>query len=481
MNINFNLIIPEIIISVGFILLMLGALLFKEGKGRESLSLLASLLLAAAIYSELCLARSGGTGITFSGMFVTDNMAVFLKILILAATLLVVLMSLRYKELQDRAAGEYLALLLAAALAMMLLVSAGDLVMVYLAMEFLGVTSYILVGYLRKDLKGNEAAIKYFLVGAFCSAVMLYGMSIIYGVFGTTSLYAIGAPQLLVDPANAPLIKLAVVMMLVGFGFKIAMVPFHFWAPETYEGAPTPITAFISVAPKVAGFGIILRTFLVAFQLDMLEMNMLIAVISAVAMTLGNLSAVPQSNIKRLLAYSSVAQVGYMLIGFVVWDILGLKAILVYLAAYLLMNIGAFMVAVVVSNNLGSDEIRDYAGLSQRSLGASLLMAFFLLSLAGIPPTVGFIGKFYIFGAAIKTGYLWLAIIGVLNSVVSLYYYYRIVHQMFFCEPKDKQAFAIGPAALVVMSGCMILVLGLGILPQVLMQVSEWGARLVMP
>ena len=472
---------PELVTAGGCILLLLAALIYREGKGKAALYTLAMAVLGLAAYYQLKLGMVGAVDDTFTGMFVSDNLAVFLKLLVLLSTAIVVLMSPRYKQLEARPQGEYLSLLLAAALAMMLLVSAADLVMIYLSMEFLGIASYILVGYLRKDQRSNEAAIKYFLVGAFSAAIMLYGMSLLYGVFGSTNLYAIGDPRVILHPANLGLVKTATVMMLVGFGFKIAMVPFHFWAPETYEGAPTPITAFISVAPKAAGFGVILRVLLVAFNIDVLGLQLLLAIIAAVAMTVGNLSAIPQTNIKRLLAYSSVAQVGYMLIGLVVWDILGLQAILIYLAAYLVMNLGAFMAVIVVSNSVGSDEIKDYAGLSKRSFPLSLLLALFLLSLAGIPPTVGFIGKFYIFGAAIKTGYIWLAVIGVLNSVVSLYYYYRVVHQMFFIEAKQDKPLAVGPIATLVLAVCIVLVIGLCLLPQGLMSAGEWAAYLALP
>lgn len=372
----------------------------------------------------------------FGNSFIIDSFSVYFKIIIIACAIFVVLMSKDFKNLSDSKIGEYTALLVFATLGMMFMVSSNDLLMIYLSIEFVSLSSYILVGFLRKDSKSVEGAVKYFLLGAFSSAVFIYGASLVVGLTGSSNLFSIQT-FIKVNGVN-PLFVVSMLLMLVGLGFKVAMVPFHMWAPDAYEGAPTPVTAFLSVASKVAGVAVLVRTFLVILP-ETANVSFILAVISAVTMTVGNLAAISQNNVKRLLAYSGIAHIGYIMIGFVAYGMWGIQAVSIYALAYLFMNIGAFAMVIAIYNKIGSDDIRDYAGLSVKNPFLSLIFVVFLLSLAGVPPTAGFIGKFYVFAAAIESGYTWLAIIGILNSVIALYYYFRIAYQIYFAEPKIQE------------------------------------------
>ncbi|MBI2194167.1 MAG: NADH-quinone oxidoreductase subunit N [Planctomycetes bacterium] len=371
---------------------------------------------------------------------------VFFKDAILVAAGLTVVLYQQQKGLSGIHPGEFLSLLLFSAAGMMFLVSSDDLLMVFLSMEFIGIISYVLVGYIRDDLKAGEGAVKFYLIGAFASAIMVYGMSLLYGLLGTTSITEMGR---LVGQAgrNPMLLKIAVLLLSVGLGFKLAVVPFHSWLPDAMEGGPTPVAAYISVAPKAAGLAVLIRIFGEAFPLDKIQMAGMLSVLALATMTFGNLMAIPQRNVKRLLAYSSIGHIGYILIGVIAANELGAGGILVYVVAYVFMNLGAFACVVAVSNRIGSEEIDDYAGLSQRNLPVALLLVLFLLSLGGLPPTAGFIGKWLVFGSAIQAAqalpdpwaspYLWLVIAAVLNSVVSIYYYFRLAYQMFFRPPRE--------------------------------------------
>jgi len=422
-----------------------------------------------------------GTGplpLAFNAYVTFDNPSRYAKLLIYMTTGLTLLMSYKHRLLSHRPQGEYVSLLLMAALAMSFVVSASNFLLIYLVIEMLGITSYILVAYRKQDLRSSEAAAKYFLVGAFSSAIMLYGITILYGLYGTVNLYGISGAPVMRGPQQIALI-VALSLIMVGLGFKIAMAPFHAWVPDVYEGAPTPITAFISVAPKIAGFLLVFRIFTVSFPIQESSMGIVVVYLSAVTMTLGNLAAIQQRNIKRMLGYSTIAHVGYMLMGLATGTQLGFQAVLVYLAAYAIMNMGAFAVVVQVSNHYGGDRVEDFAGLAKSSLPTALAMAFFLLSLAGVPPTVGFLGKFFIFSAAIQSGFYLLALIGILNSVVSLYYYYRIVSQMFFTDVGQTRTVTPGPALAVTVAGTLAATILLGtFFPEVLFQSSEAAAHL---
>jgi NADH-quinone oxidoreductase subunit N len=412
--------------------------------------------------------------LTFGGALAADGFSLLFKAVAILGTLLVVLMSLNYVE-RFRNPGEFFALLVFATLAATLVASASDLVMIYLGIEFLSITSYVLVCYLKFQPRSTEAGLKYFLYGAIAAAVMLYGISLVYGLTGTTSLYggtpdgrsliALSGSGPLAAPQNRPAIFLALAFILVGFGFKTAMVPFHQWVPDVYDGAPLPVTAWLSVTSKAAGFAVFIRFF--ATTLPPENWSNALAVLAAITMTLGNLAAIPQTNIKRMLAYSSVAHAGYVLIGLASyrgggfseeWSLLGT---LIYLATYLFMNLGAFTVVMAVYNYTRSHRIEDYAGVAQRAPGLALMMAFFLLSLAGIPPTAGFLGKFFVFGAAIRAGLGWLAIIGIINAVISVYYYWNVVRAMYLLEPQDSAPMVTAPSLRAALAIAVLGTLGL--------------------
>jgi len=452
--VNFNLyyISPELILAGGGILalalgLFTGRSISKGGTARigvlspEVVSL--AVLLAALIPSIALLANRGvAKGVSqFGGVMAVDGLALFFKIIAIVSTVIVALLSVDYFRGVQFHRGEYYALLVFAALAISSLAASTDLIMIYLSLEFLSITSYILAGYLKQEPKSNEAAVKYFLYGSVAAAVMIYGMSMLYGITGTTSILAI-ADALWANPAPYPLLFLPLLLVLVGFGFKIAMVPFHQWAPDTYEGAPTPITAFLSVGSKAAGIAVLVRVLATGITFSAFDWTPLIIFLSGATMTVGNLVAIPQLNIKRMLAYSSIAQVGYLLLGVaaMAYSPLALPAILLYVFIYLFMNLGAFAVVTMLSARLGSDEIRDYAGLIRRAPVAAVAMVFFLLSLVGVPPTAGFLGKFYLFSAAIQSGQpaiFWLTVLAIANTVVSAYYYLNVVRQMFFTQARS--------------------------------------------
>jgi len=346
---------------------------------------------------------------------------------------------------------EYYALLVSMTLGMFLMAGATNLLMMVLAMELTSLSSYILAGYTKEASDSSEASMKYIVYGAVSSGVMLYGVSILFGLSGATNYAGINRAMALSAP-NTTALLLATVFIVVGFGYKISAVPFHFWTPDVYEGAPITITAFLSVASKAAGFAMMMRFFKVIFidstvltlpsgvwtSLYAFEWNKLLVILSVLTMTLGNLVAVWQDNLKRLLAYSSIAHAGYMLMGVVLLSDKGIAAVLIYFVMYLFMNLGAFYVVMLVANKTGSEDISAYRGLGYRSPLIAVAMALFLVSLTGLPPTAGFVGKFYLFTAVLDSRWVWLAVVGAVNSVISLYYYARVLRYMFLRDSEDQ-------------------------------------------
>ena len=394
----------------------------------------------------------------FLGMIRLDEFSTFFKILLLLATAATVLFSLRSEELDARLKGEYYALLLAITLGMFLMASSTNLLMIFISLETVSLTSYILAGFLTHSPRSSEAAFKYITYGAVASGTMLFGLSFLFGMAGSGDLGQISMrlTELLASGEVAPLaVLIAITFVLAGVGYKIASVPFHMWSPDVYEGAPIPITAFLSVASKSAGFALFIRFFYAGFGntelMQAVDWPFMLAIVSALTMTVGNLAALPQQNVKRLLAYSSIAHGGYLLMGGVLLTSEGIGAILFYLVVYLFMNLGAFYVVVLIANEEGTEMIDGYRGLSSRAPLVAWAMVIFLVSLAGIPPFAGFFGKWLLFAAVIEQGYYWLAFVGLLNSVVSLYYYARIVKAMFF-EDADEEttdfSFSTGTFAL---------------------------------
>ena len=381
-------------------------------------------------------------------MIVVDKFAIYFKAIFLITAFLGAIFSYLSQEVEDYSGGEYFGILLSMVLAMFVLVSSSNLLMIFLGMEFLSATSYILTAFRRQNKASSEAALKYVIYGASASGIMLFGLSYLYGLTGSLDLNVIGSEitNLLSSDysvATRAIASIAFIGVLAGFAYKIASVPFHMWCPDVYQGAPTPITAILSVGPKAAGFAILIRFLLTAFPADFFSWQIVIGVMAAATMTLGNLVAISQSNIKRLLAYSSIAHAGYMLMALAAFSSEGISAIMFYLAIYLLMNLGAFIIVIAVRDVTGSEEIGAFAGLIDRAPFLAIMLTIFLFSLVGLPPLGGFIGKFYLFAAIMKKAPFWyyiLALIGVVNSAISLYYYARIMRAMFF--EKSSQAFS---------------------------------------
>ncbi|MGC4114638.1 MAG: NADH-quinone oxidoreductase subunit N [Myxococcales bacterium] len=433
----------------------------------------------------------------FSGLLVHDSLGIFFKWIFLAATAMAVWMAVPSREIAPARQGEYFALLLAMCLGLNLMATSVDLLMVYLSLEMVSLVSYILAGYRRADRRAAEASLKYVIYGGVASGVMLFGMSYVYGLLGTTDLNAIARSLQQLSPTmnNAlPVVRLggqfgllvALVFVLSGIGYKVASVPWHMWCPDVYEGAPTPFTAFLSVAPKAAGFAVALRVFFGGMahvrtgELDQLATvaagvpwPAVLGAVAAVTMTLGNLAALNQNNLKRLLAYSSIAHAGYVMMGVAVASNLGNMSVLVYLTFYLLMNVGAFLVVEMVARSSNSESIFEYRGLSKRAPFAAVAFAILLFSLTGLPPLAGFIGKFYLFYAVVQkagsaagsdaTGWWALAVIGALNSAVSLFYYARVVKAMFLEKGRDETALEFPMAYTGLLAGLTGLVVLFGI------------------
>jgi NADH-quinone oxidoreductase subunit N len=388
-------------------------------------------------------------GTLFYGMIATDPMAVFFKGLLILTSFFVVLATPGSRELSKQPLGEFYTMLLGVTLAMLLLSASMDLMMLYLSLEMVSLGSYVMVGYIKNDRQSNEASLKYLLFGTVATGSMLYGMTLLYGLTGSTKLTVIREvlASSSVSGGNSAMLLITTALILAGFGFKTAAVPFHFWCPDVYTGAPTPVTAFLSVAPKAAGFAIFIRFFFTGLSdsaaaggrwmtIGAIDWRALLIVISIITMILGNLAALRQENMKRMLAYSSIAHAGYILMGLVVLTSQGLQSILIYLITYLFMNLGAFLVVIEMFNRTGSFEMKDYRGLYRRSPFLTISMAVFMLSLMGIPPFAGFWGKLYVFGAAVNTNLAWFAVVGALNSVVAVYYYARVIKTMII-EPND--------------------------------------------
>ena len=403
-----------------------------------------NLALASIIASAFFLCQNYGESHSlFMGMIALDPFSHYFKYIFLFATFSIILISRFDRQLDKKYASEYNCLLLIVLLGLFLMSSSVNLLMIYLSIELVSIPSYILAGMLKNDKESNEASLKYVIFGSLASGLMLFGLSILYGITGSTDISGISsALQIIEFPLT---IYFPLILILAGFGYKISMVPFHFWTPDVYEGAPTPITAFLSVAPKAAGFAILIRIFYTMFTvggisegavtLNGINWPALIAVASAITMTLGNLLAIQQKDVKRLLAYSSISHVGFMLMAFVFISPEAVRAIMLYLFIYLFMNLSAFYMAIFASNKLNAHVIADWKGMGRINPILSAFMVLSLLSLTGLPPTAGFVGKVYVFAELFKhQQFYWLAVVAILNSVVSLYYYFSIVKAMYLDE-----------------------------------------------
>jgi NADH-quinone oxidoreductase subunit N len=434
--------LPEIILTVTILAIVIIDLVLQN---KKALPLLAT---AGIIVSLLATFQLYGTsqGWLFHRMIVLDNFSLFFKVVSLIAAFLVVWMSVGSDEVRRVEQGEYYTVLLASALGMFFMASSSNLLIAYLSLELVSLTSYILTGALPHNRRSSEAALKYLIYGGVASGSMIYGMSWIFGMTGSLDYALINEALFGSGGVNQLALFMALVFILAGFGYKIVFVPFHMWSPDVYHGAPTPITAFLSVASNAAGLAILIRFFFPAISrlgtdgnwlfLPGVEWPHLMLAVSMITMTLGNLCALNQDNVKRLLAYSGIAHAGYLLMGLVVLNTDGLMAMLFYIVVYLLMNLGAFLVVIIVANSTGEENLQAFRGLAWRGAAVpAVCMAIFLFSLTGLPPLAGFIGKFFLFAAVIKQQFYLLAVVAVINTVISLYYSTRIVKTMFFDSP----------------------------------------------
>jgi NADH-quinone oxidoreductase subunit N len=482
---NFGLLIPELVLVAFAVAVILLDLVIQRKTWLAGVS-----IAGLVISGGFAVAMWGGSAqAIFNNMLAVDGFALFFKVLFLGIAVLVILASTDYVSKFARFQGEYYALVLLSTLGMMLMAATAELISIYIALELTSISLYILTGFL-KDSKSNEASLKYLLLGAVASAVLLFGMALVFGFTGQTQLGEIAQSIQAMSPQAvlaSPGLMLGLVLLVAGFGFKIAAVPFHMWVPDVYEGAPTPITAYLSVASKAAGFAVILRVFYSAFGLPQwlsLDWGLIFAVLSAIGMFLGNVVAIPQTNIKRMLGYSSIAQAGYLMVGLATIgfspaaDIVGRSSILFFLASYAVTNLGAFIAIIAISNKLNSDLIEDYSGMGKRAPLLALALTLCLVSLTGIPPAAGFMAKFYIFSGAVQHGLLWLVILAVINSVISAYYYLRVVKIMWLGEPASEEKVPSSGALRVALSLSCLGVLLLGIVPGLMMRLAGIAAKL---
>jgi NADH-quinone oxidoreductase subunit N len=467
---------PELILSTTILVLIVLDLLVRSGRALAMVSMIGcagSLLASLDLYDAT-------SGWLFHRMIILDNFSLFFKIFALVSTMLTIWMSLHSNEIEQLHQGEYYSLLLTCALGMFFMASASNLLMAYLSLELVSLTSYVITGLLPHNRRSSEAALKYLIYGGVASGTMIYGMSWIFGMAGSLDYSAIQSALAQKELSKATLF-MAFVFMFAGFGYKIVFVPFHMWSPDVYQGAPTPFTAFLSVASNAAGLAILIRFFFPGISrmvgegqwtfVSGVEWPHVLLLLSMITMTLGNLCALNQNNLKRMLAYSGIAHAGYMLMGLAVLNNEGLSAILFYVVVYLIMNLGAFLVVVMIANATGDEELENYRGLAWRgAVVPAACLAVFLFSLTGLPPFAGFIGKFFLFAAVLKEGgaFVILALVAIVNSVISLYYYAKIVKVMFldFPNPDDKSlAIAGNNYTLLVSLTVLTVVLGIYFYP----------------
>ncbi|GBE37402.1 NADH-quinone oxidoreductase subunit N [bacterium BMS3Bbin07] len=460
--------LPEIIMAASALLVLLVELVIRKKETAGLLSIIAVAIVAYYIPQSF--------GKAFGGMFISDGYSVFFKFIFFINLILTVLLSMRYLVIEKANHGEYYALIMFSTLGMMIMASAGDLIVLYLGLELMALSTYILAGFIRHDIRSNEAALKYFLLGAFSSALLLYGITMIYGLTGTTDISLIGAA--VAEKGLSTPMFLSIIFLMVAFGFKIALAPFHMWAPDVYEGAPTSITAFMSVGPKAAGFAAFGRVFLTGFGPLSADWTGILIVLSILTMAVGNIIAIQQSNIKRMLAYSSVAHAGYAVLGIIVGGTEGIGAMMNYLFIYGFMNIGAFAVVIMLrSEGFQGEALEDYKGLARTHPLAAAMMLIFMFSLTGIPPTAGFIGKFYLFKAVIGAGYIWLAVVAVIFSAISAYFYLRVVMYMYMLEPEGEAVtLSLSPSLGLALLITTLVVIFIGIYPSPLLSFARLAA-----
>ncbi len=470
-EINWQLLMPELVIVLTLLIVLVFDLF--DSISKTVLGWMTIVGAAIALWVSIQMHLAGTVGTQFNEMFKVDNFSLFFNMIFLVSTILVVLFSMSYLGRGDKKQGPYYLLILLATLGMMLMAAGNELIIVFLGLELMSLSLYVLAGYFRDNPASSEAGMKYLLLGAFASAFFLYGIALIYGGAGTTSIPAIA--EKITAESTSPLLLAGMFLLVVGFGFKVAIVPFHQWAPDVYEGAPTTIAAFISAGPKAAGFAAFLRIFMEALPNLQGEWSGVLILLAMLTMTVGNVIAIAQTNIKRMLAYSSIAHAGYVLIGLAAANNDGISSAMLYLLIYCVMNIGAFGAIILAKTEDGESlMISDYAGLGNRKPLLAIFMSVMLLSLAGFPPTAGFVGKFYIFKAAVGAGHIWLVIIGAVNTAISAFYYLRVVVTMYMREPEEELEFSPYASTLVV--GLIIAAIGvllIGILPSLMLTPAQ--------
>lgn len=461
--------IPALMLALfGCAILLIDFLVFPDPRQRKWLLLfvlLAEAFTGTGLWRQYAFLSSGGLSqiTAFGGSVTIDGFGLFFNWVFIAATVIVTVVSYKYLEIEGEHHGEYYALLLFAQCGMFFLATGTDLITLFIGLELMALSFYVMVGFLRGEKRSNEAAMKYLLLGAFSSGFLVYGFSLLYGISGSTKLADITA-AVAQRPAWDPIVFLALTTSAIGLLFKVAAAPFHMWAPDVYEGAPTTVTAYLAVASKAASFAFLLRMFLGPLGPARAAWEPILAAVAVATLTIGNLAAINQTNIKRLLAYSSISHAGFMLLGLVAGNATGIKGVAVYVLVYTFMNLGAFLVLIALRRKgiLGED-LDDIAGLVHRSPGYAFLMLIFLLSLAGIPPTAGFLGKYYIFLSLIETGHYALAVIGTLYAAVAIYYYFKVVRSMFIRDLTEKAPLSssLGLRFALGLSGVMTLVIGI--------------------
>ena len=469
-------ILPEIVLSVFGMIIMVLDPVMDERSSQRTLGAVALIGAIAALAATIFQAQPHFWGFAFWQMIKVDAFSIFFHVLVVAVTIIVILSSYEYMEVQQIRAGEYYGLILFGAVGMMLMSSAMELVLIFIALEISSISTYILAGFRRRSAISSESSVKYFLLGSFATAFFLYGVALMFGATGSTSITVISDSLRLYSNGHGPLLAyLGVALMFVGLGFKVAAAPFPVWTPDVYEGAPSPVVGFMSTAPKAAVFAVLLR---IMFQAQAPGRVLLIWVVAAFSMTLGNVAALVQDNVKRLLAYSSIAHAGYLLVAFAALPDNGIPAAMFYTASYAAMNVGAF---ALVGHFAGAGEryvtLEDYSGLGRRSPLLAAVLTIFLLSLIGIPITGGFFAKFYVFSAALQANLIGLVVVGVLNSAIAAYYYLRIIVVMYMREPREETAVAPVPTGLgIALALSLAITIYLGVLPN---KVLEYAGRSV--
>ncbi len=472
---NVTLIIPQIFLTIWSILIFAIDFL-RKSESRRGLGYLC--LLGLALTAALVIFTPQGEG--FFGTYLSDNFARLFDMIFLISAMMTIIASIDFVEIRLEHKGEFYGLILLATIGMMFLAGAGELLTLYVSLELATIPLYVLAAYLKKNRQSTESGLKYLIIGGASSGVLLLGISILYGLSGTTMLADMQSWSL-ADPGIRPGLVFGIVMFIAGFGFKLAAAPFHMWAPDVYQGAPTPVAAFLSVSSKAAGLAAFVRIFFGPLIIARTEWVLLLEIVAVLAMVIGNFVALLQTDIKRMLAYSSIAQVGYVLVALTAGNSYSIIGMMIFLLAYLFANIGAFMVAIGFSNMTGSDRIDDYAGMIRRNPLATVMMTIFMFSLVGIPPTAGFLGKYWLFAAAVKAEIYWLVVVAVLTSVVSLFYYVNVVRKMFFHRSGIETTIRFGPTLGIGISISGIAVIMICLMPSTFYHWAGEAAKVFFP